>query len=125
KPGLGGMTLVDPSTAASLSELYSVDLSLGDRVLRSSSPGTFTSEILRQQIRLMRNNFPRAGVWVKLLPGRDIASAASVAWAAGADAVTVDGAEGGTGWAPTAFLQHVGLPLGNCLSSIRSAGRCL
>jgi len=124
KPGLGGMTLVDPSTAASLSELYSVDLSLGDRVLRSSSPGTFTSEILRQQIRLMRNNFPRAGVWVKLLPGRDIASAASVAWAAGADAVTVDGAEGGTGWAPTSFAD-VGLPLAECLSRMGTPAGCL
>jgi hypothetical protein len=29
-------------------------------VLRSASPGTFTEEILRQQMRLMRNNFPRA-----------------------------------------------------------------
>ncbi len=81
-------------------------------MLRIASPGTFTEEILRQQIRLMRNNFPRARVWVKLHPGRDVAQAAATAWAAGADAVTVDGAEGGTAWAPTGFLGHVGLPLG-------------
>ncbi|VVJ22264.1 Ferredoxin-dependent glutamate synthase (EC [Amycolatopsis camponoti] len=124
KPGLGGMTLVSPSVAASLSDLYTVDASLGARVLRSSSPGTFTDEILRQQIRLMRNNFPRAGVWVKLPPGRDVASAASVAWAAGASAVTVDGAEGGSGWAPTSFAS-VGLPLAECLARIGTPAGCL
>jgi methylamine---glutamate N-methyltransferase subunit C len=84
-------------------------------VLRCSSPGTFTGEILRQQIRLMRNNYPRARTWVKLHPGRDVRDAAEVAWAAGADSVTVDGAEGGTGWAPSVFLDHVGLPLVVCL----------
>ncbi|MBE1494364.1 hypothetical protein H4696_001464 [Amycolatopsis lexingtonensis] len=124
KPGLGGMTLVSPSAAASLASAYSVDFSLGSRVLRSSSPGTFTPEILRQQIRLMRNNFPRAGVWVKLPPGRDVASAAAVAWEAGADAVTVDGAEGGSGWAPLSFAS-VGLPLGECLTRIGTPAGCL
>jgi len=94
-------------------------------VLRCSSPGTFTDEILRQQIRLMRNNFPRAKVWVKLHPGRDVGAAAAVAWAAGADAVTVDGAEGGTGWAPLAFLDHVGLPLAECLRRIGPHPRSL
>nr|WP_166639701.1 glutamate synthase-related protein [Amycolatopsis sp. SID8362] len=124
KPGLGGMTLVSPADAASLASLYAVDLALGSSVLRSSSPGTFTPEILRQQIRLMRNNFPRAGVWVKLPPGRDVASAASVAWEAGADAVTVDGAEGGSGWTPVSF-SSVGLPLAECLSRIGVPGGCL
>ncbi|HLJ98297.1 MAG TPA: glutamate synthase-related protein, partial [Streptosporangiaceae bacterium] len=87
-------------------------------VLRSASPGTFTAEILRQQLHLMRNNYPRARTWVKLPPGRDVRLAAEVAWNAGADAVTVDGAEGGTGWAPSAFLRHVGLPLAECLRRI-------
>lgn len=124
KPGLGGMTLVSSADAASLASQYAVDLSLGSQVLRSSSPGTFTDEILRQQIRLMRNNFPRAGAWVKLPPGRDIGSAASVAWAAGASAVTVDGAEGGSGWAPVSFAS-VGLPLAECLSRIGTPAGCL
>jgi isopentenyl diphosphate isomerase/L-lactate dehydrogenase-like FMN-dependent dehydrogenase len=124
KPGLGGMTLVSPSVADSLAGLYTVDVSLGSSVLRSSSPGTFTDEILRQQIRLMRNNFPRAGVWVKLPPGRDVGAAASVAWSAGASAVTVDGAEGGSGWAPTAFAA-VGLPLAECLARIGTPAGCL
>lgn len=128
KPGLGGMTLVDRETADRVGKQYYIDALDGagsERLLRSSTPGTFTAEILRQQLRLMRNNFPRAFVWVKLLPGRDVAEAARVAWAAGADAVTVDGAEGGTGWAPTAFMNHVGLSLHDCLGQIGNIDRCL
>jgi len=128
KPGLGGMTVVESATADRLAEQFAMEPVFGedaDRVLRCASPGTFTEEILRQQIRLMRNNFPRAKAWVKLHPGRDIAHAAAVAWAAGADAVTVDGAEGGTGWAPTAFLGGVGLPLAECLRRIGVPAGCL
>jgi hypothetical protein len=128
KPGLGGMTVLDAATAARLADAYTMDPVFGREsgtVLRCSSPGTFTEEILRQQIRLMRNNFPRARVWVKLPPARDVGAAALVAWQAGADAVTVDGAEGGTGWAPVAFLDHVGLPLGECLRRIGEHPSCL
>jgi isopentenyl diphosphate isomerase/L-lactate dehydrogenase-like FMN-dependent dehydrogenase len=128
KPGLGGMTVLDRAAAARLADAYAMDPVFGStsgRVLRCGSPGTFTEEILRQQIRLMRNNFPRARVWVKLPPARDVRAAALVAWQAGADAVTVDGAEGGTGWAPRAFLQHVGLPLGECLRRIGEHPSCL
>ncbi|MFG3490886.1 glutamate synthase-related protein [Streptomyces sp. NPDC047972] len=128
KPGLGGLTLLDRETAGQVAEQYSLDEVFGaggDRVLRVASPGTFTEEILRQQIRLMRNNFPRARVWVKLHPGRDVAHAAATAWAAGADSVTVDGAEGGTAWAPTGFLAHVGLPLADCLRRVGRTDHCL
>ncbi|MFF7331873.1 glutamate synthase-related protein [Streptomyces sp. NPDC008150] len=128
KPGLGGITVVDRERAADLDGQFTVEpvygAEAGDR-LRFATPGTFTSEILRQQIRLMRNNFPRARVWVKLIPGRDVADAARVAWEAGADAVTVDGAEGGTGWAPTAALDGLGLPLGDCLRRIAEPAGCL
>ncbi|MGX7827892.1 glutamate synthase-related protein [Actinokineospora sp. 24-640] len=126
KPGLGGMTVLDAAEAARLRERFAVRPVLGaDAELRCATPGTFTEEIVRQQIRFMRNNFPRAAIWVKLFPGRDVAAAARVAWAAGADAVTVDGAEGGTGWAPTAFLDSVGLPLGECLRRIGRPEGCL
>jgi hypothetical protein len=121
KPGLGGMTVLPRSAAAKVAGQYAVDEVFGPAspvVLRSASPGTFTSEILRQQVHLMRNNFPRARTWVKLHPGRDVRLAAEVAWNAGADAVTVDGAEGGTGWAPSVFLRGVGLPLAECLRRI-------
>jgi len=125
KPGLGGMTVLDADKAARIADAFAIDPLFGDRVLRSSSPGTFTEEILHQQIRFMRNNFPRAKVWVKLPPARDVGAAVRVAWRAGADAVTVDGAEGGTGWAPSGFLDHVGLPLVECLRRIGEPEGCL
>ena len=126
KPGLGGMTLLSRTAASSVADHYALDEAFGpesDLVLRSSSPGTFTEEILRQQVHLMRNNYPRARTWVKLHPGRDVHRAAEIAWSAGADAVTVDGAEGGTGWAPSVFLGEVGLPLAECLRRLRRAER--
>jgi methylamine---glutamate N-methyltransferase subunit C len=129
KPGLGGMTLLDRATAARLRDAYALDPiyggRAGDPVLRSSTPGTFTDEILRQQVRLMRNNYPRAKIWVKLPPARDVREAALVAWDAGADAVTVDGAEAGTGWGPVAFFHHVGLPLAECLRRLGDHPSCL
>jgi hypothetical protein len=127
KPGLGGLTMVDEETSKCLEEQYAMErFRPGEPVLRCSSPGTFTPEILRQQIHLMRNNYPRARCWVKLPPGRDVAEAAAVAWQAGANAVTVDGAQGGTGWAPSAFLDQVGLPLHECLRRIgRPSGTLL
>ncbi|MEO3787301.1 glutamate synthase-related protein [Actinocorallia sp. B10E7] len=128
KPGLGGMTVLDAEEAARAARTFAVQDVFGaeaGRYLRSATPGTFTEEIVRQQVRFMRNNYPRARVWVKLPPGRDIAAAARTAWRAGADAVTVDGAEGGTGWAPGAFLDHVGLPLAECLRRIGEPEGCL
>ncbi|WP_426362195.1 glutamate synthase-related protein [Streptomyces sp. E-08] len=128
KPGLGGMTVVDRAEAEQLARRFTVRKVLdpdGERQLRCATPGTFTDEILRQQLRFMRNNFPKARTWVKFHPGRDIGHAARTAWSAGADAVTVDGAEGGTGWAPGVFLDHVGLPLATCLRRIGRPGGCL
>ncbi|GAA3281389.1 glutamate synthase-related protein [Streptomyces lavendulae] len=123
KPGLGGMTVVGAAEAERLGGRFAVRDLLGDpdgRLLRCATPGTFTEEIVRQQLRFMRNNFPLARTWVKFHPGRDIALASATAWAAGADAVTVDGAEGGTGWAPRVFLEAAGLPLGECLRRVGS-----
>ncbi|MER5812948.1 glutamate synthase-related protein [Streptomyces sp. NPDC002033] len=129
KPGLGGMTVVGAAEAGRLGGQFAIRDLLGDpggRLLRCATPGTFTEEIVRQQLRFMRNNFPLARTWVKFHPGRDIAAAAATAWAAGADAVTVDGAEGGTGWAPRVFLEGAGLPLGEALRRIgRPAGNLL
>ncbi|HEU4736314.1 MAG TPA: glutamate synthase-related protein [Solirubrobacterales bacterium] len=128
KPGLGGMAIVSDETMARLRGRYRGEKMAGlgpRRSLRMATPGTFTEEILRSQIRLMRSNFPHCRTWVKLPPGRDVAIAAAIVWEAGADAVVVDGAEGGTGLAPRAFLNHVGLPLGECLRRVRPAGNCL
>ncbi|MFE9358413.1 glutamate synthase-related protein [Streptomyces olivaceoviridis] len=127
KPGLGGLTMISEAVASDLAGQYAVErLGPGaSSILRCASPGTFTDEIFRRQIQLMRNNYPRARCWVKLFPGRDAGHAAAVAWDAGAHAVAVDGAEGGTGWAPTGFLGHVGLPLAEALRRVDPAGRTL
>jgi len=117
KPGLGGLTLVGAADAKRLKTKFLVqehDIGHSHR-MRHSAPGTYTEEILRNQVRLMRNNYPRARIWIKLPPTRDVDAAAATCWDAGADAVTVDGAEGGTGLAPSAFLDHMGLPLLECL----------
>lgn len=121
----------DPSARRLLeSDRLGIELKVGEGARPglgdlAGGPGTFTEELLRQRIRQLHKNFPRARVWVKLPPARDVLAAALVAWDAGADAVTVDGAEGGTGWAPTAFLGHVGLPLGECLRRIGDQDACL
>ncbi|MEU8760198.1 glutamate synthase-related protein, partial [Streptomyces sp. NPDC048659] len=128
KPGLGGMTVVGRAEGEQLARRFTVREVFGadaPKVLRCATPGTFTEEILRQQLRFMRNNFPKARTWVKFHPGRDVAHAARTAWAAGADAVTVDGAEGGTGWAPGVFMDQVGLPLAECLRRIGRPEGCL
>ena len=128
KPGMGGMAVVDSETARRLAHRFALRHVFGadsDSALRCATPGTFTQEIIRGQLHFMRNNYPRARVWVKFHPGRDIAAAAQTAWQAGADAVTVDGAEGGTGWAPRAFLGEVGLPLAECLRRIGRPEGCL
>ena len=128
KPGLGGTTVIDEAEALRLAGRFAVRDVFGAGCasrLRCASPGTFTDEIVRQQVRFMHNNFPEARVWVKYHPGRDVAEAARTAWRAGADAVTVDGAEGGTGWAPRAFLGRVGLPLAECLHRIGRPAGCL
>ncbi|MFE0737181.1 glutamate synthase-related protein [Streptomyces sp. NPDC058855] len=128
KPGLGGMTVVGRAEAEQLARRFTVREVFGEAAphrLRCATPGTFTEEILRQQLRFMRNNFPKARTWVKFHPGRDIGHAARTAWAAGADAVTVDGAEGGTGWAPGVFLDHVGLPLAEALRRVGRPDGCL
>ncbi len=123
RPGLGAMSVLDGASAGAAARAGAP--LPGGKVLRAGRPGTFTEEILRQQIRSMRETFPGARVWVKLPPARDVLAAALVAWESGADAVTVDGAEGGTGWAPTAFLGHVGLPLAECLRRIGAQDECL
>ena len=84
KPGLGGMTVLDEANAAAMADRFALDRAFDEHsgtVLRFASPGTFTEEILHHQVRLMRNNYPRAKVWVKLHPGRDVREAALTAWA--------------------------------------------
>lgn len=122
KPGLGGETIVDRETALRLSQKYSFDTDPGKVVKqlyeRHSAPGTFTPEILRSMIRLMHNNYPRARVWVKMGPYRDLEKVAELCEAEKADLLWVDGKEGGTGLSPVTALKDLGLPLIACLGKI-------
>ena len=126
KGATGGMTVIDRETAERVGAAFPMEHLDGMTWLRSSAPGTFTEDILRSQVRLMRNNFPGVRVWVKLPPGRDLRLAGDAAWGAGADAVVVDGACGGTGLTATVLLQHLGLPLDECLRRLEGhAGELL
>jgi hypothetical protein len=122
KPGLGGETFVDRETALRLGQKYAFDADPHKVVKqvyeRHSAPGTFTPEILRSMIRLMHNNYPRARVWVKMGPYRDLEKVAELCSAERADLLWVDGKEGGTGLSPVAALKDLGLPLIACLGRI-------
>lgn len=120
KPGLGGAIRVGRDEALDLVDRYHFptdprEVEQGSYE-RHSAPGTYTADILKHQLRLMKNNYPRARVHLKVGPYRDLAAILDVAADVGIDAVVVDGAEGGTAMAPTVALHELGLPTLACLS---------
>ena len=125
KPGLGGETKVPRDVARSLKGTYYFpdDPERVDREMyeRHSAPGTFTEDILRGQLRSLRNNFPRARIWIKAGPFRDLLPVFRVAWQERIDAVLADGKEGGTGMSPVIALKDLGLPTLACLTRISDA----
>jgi len=125
KPGLGGETKVSRDQAKSLKGKYyfpeDPEAVARDRYERHSAPGTYTEEILRAQLRSLRNNFPRAKIWVKSGPFRDLLALFRVAAQERIDAVLVDGKEGGTGMSPVIALKDLGLPTLACLKRIYDA----
>jgi hypothetical protein len=125
KPGLGGETKVPRDVARSLKGRYYFpeDPEAVDRDLyeRHSAPGTYTEEILRAQLRSLRNNFPRARLWLKTGPFRDLLALFRIAAQERMDAVLVDGKEGGTGMSPAIALKDLGLPALACLKRIADA----
>lgn len=126
KPGLGGAVRMAPDEAGGLAGTYHFDedprTTDRDQVERHSAPGTYTEEILGNMLRLMRNNYPRARIWLKVAPYRDLVGVVEVAAEAGVDCITVDGAEAGTAMAPTATLEDSGLPTLACLARLRQGG---
>lgn len=122
KPGLGGEARLSRKDAERLKEKYhfseNPEASSRGHVERHSAPGTYTPEILRSMVRLMRNNYPRCRLWVKLGPFRDLPQVLDVLISEEVDAVWIDGKEGGTGMSPTASMRHLGLPLLAALCSI-------
>ncbi len=127
KPGLGGEVRVDREEALRLVNRFKFgeDPRTNDRTHydRHAAPGTFSAEILSGMIRLVRNNYPKASVWLKLGGFRDLSEVIHVAAKAGVEAITVDGHAGGTGMAPILAMQHVGLPTLTCLAHVATARR--
>ncbi len=123
KPGLGGVIKIPRSQVERLRAKYKFDESELDKkyVTRYSVPGTFTAEILAGTIRFMKTAYPRARIWIKLGPFRDALDVIRIASEEGADAVVIDGKEGGTGMAPTAAMKDLGYPTLVGLKMIRKA----
>ncbi len=118
KPGgLGGVIRMRKEDAIKVRDKYHfledpLTAKGGKYVERYSVPGTFTPDILRGgTIRMMRNNYPRAKIWIKTGPYRDVAEIIRIASEeGGADAVVIDGKEGGTGMAPSTAMKELGYP---------------
>ncbi|WP_229657693.1 glutamate synthase-related protein [Thermocladium modestius] len=114
KPGLGGVIRMRKEDAIKVRDKYHFLedplTAKGKYVERYSVPGTFTPDILRGTIRMMRNNYPRAKIWIKTGPYRDVAEIIRIASEEGADAVVIDGKEGGTGMAPSTAMKELGYP---------------
>ncbi len=132
KPGLGGETIVGRELALRLHGKYGFESDPAKVVKkiyeRHSAPGTFTGEILKNMIRLMKNNYPKARIWVKCGPYRDLDDVIKLSAEEGVNAFWVDGKEGGTGLSPITALKDLGLPLLACLRRItrmRSMGIAL
>jgi glutamate synthase domain-containing protein 2 len=123
KPGLGGVVKIPKKQVERLRAKYKFDEGeLGKKeVTRYSVPGTFTAEILRGAIRFMKTAYPRAKIWIKLGPFKDALDVIRIAAEEGADAVVIDGKEGGTGMAPTAAMKDLGYPTLATLKFIRRA----
>jgi glutamate synthase domain-containing protein 2 len=123
KPGLGGVVKIPKKQVERLRAKYKFDEGeLGKKyVTRYSVPGTFTAEILRGAIRFMKTAYPRAKIWIKLGPFRDALDVIRIVAEEGADAVVIDGKEGGTGMSPTAAMKDLGYPTLAALKFIRRA----
>jgi glutamate synthase domain-containing protein 2 len=125
KPGLGGVIKIPKEEAIRLKAKYHFEVDpekVKDKfITRYSVPGTYTEDILRGMIRFMRTAYPRARIWIKLGPYRDVDRVISIAHEEGAHAVVIDGKEGGTGMAPSVALKHLGYPTIVGLKKIRDA----
>jgi methylamine---glutamate N-methyltransferase subunit C len=127
KPGLGGEVRVGREEALSLVDRFKFgeDPREHERPFydRHAAAGTFSPAILENMIRLLRNNYPRAVVGLKLGSFRDLGEVIPVAARAGAHIITLDGHAGGTGMAPILSLSHLGVPTLSCLAQAAHAKR--
>jgi glutamate synthase (NADPH/NADH) large chain len=71
----------------------------------------YSIEDLAQLIFDLKNVNPKAKVSVKLVSASGVGTIAAGVAKAGADIITISGAEGGTGASPSSSIKHAGLPL--------------
>ena len=125
KPGLGGVIKIPREEAIRLKAKYHFEIDpekVKDKfITRYSVPGTYTEDILRGMIRFMKTAYPRARIWIKLGPYRDVDRVISIAHEEGAHAVVIDGKEGGTGMAPSVAMKDLGYPTLVALKKIHDA----
>lgn len=133
KPGSGGEIRVDRDTALKLKTgrsafYFDADPETTDKEVyeRHSVPGTFTERILFEQIRGAITKYrtqeqKKVRIWFKTGGYRDLPQVIDLVSSAGADAITIDGKEGGTGMSPSALMHDVGLPTIACLKAIRDS----
>ncbi len=125
KPGLGGVIKIPREEAIRLKAKYHFEIDperVRDKfITRYSVPGTYTEDILRGMIRFMKTAYPRARIWIKLGPYRDVDRVISIAHEEGAHAVVIDGKEGGTGMAPSVAMKDLGYPTIVALKKIHDA----
>jgi glutamate synthase domain-containing protein 2 len=125
KPGLGGEIRIPRDMALRLAKKFyfpdDPETVIKEKYVRHSAPGTFMPDILEEMVGLAKNNYPRARIWLKTGPYRDLEEQLEVARRAGADALAIDGAEGGTGMSPATAMADLGLPAIACLREIARA----
>ncbi len=71
----------------------------------------YSIEDLAQLIFDLKNVNPKAKVSVKLVSASGVGTIAAGVAKAGADIITISGAEGGTGASPSSSIKHAGLPV--------------
>ncbi len=129
KPGMGGEVQVDRKLARQLvgkgyyfpDDPMTVDK---PKYQRHSVPGTMTPESLREVIGRAKEKYNKRykiPIWFKTGPYIDIDEQIEIAATTGADAITIDGTEGGTGMSPICTMDHIGWPTIKCLQVISGA----
>ncbi len=123
KAGMGGEKIVDREKALEMRDTYYIhpDPLQVERETyeRHSAPDIFTVEILKNRLLKLKNDYPRAKIWLKTGPYRDLETVLQIAETTAIDCVTIDGKEGGTGMSPSVALQHLGLPAIICAAIAR------
>jgi len=117
KPGIGGH-LPGEKVDASISETRMIPVG-SDAISPAPHHDIYSIEDLRQLIYALKEatNYEKP-VFVKIAAVHNVAAIASGIVRAGADVVAIDGIRGGTGAAPLAIRDNVGIPIELALAAV-------